>query len=103
VISPIVIDSSRCSLSTSERRSRALTRAMISAEGKRLRDVVVGPRVRARDLVELLILGLSMNDRHARGLADFLARFDAVEQGEHDVEDDQVRLLDQGEKRRKQW
>ena len=60
---------------------------------KRFGDVVVGAQLERQDLVDLLILGREHDDRHGAELANLLARFDAVEHGQHDVEHDEVRLL----------
>src|SRR5262249_30312822 len=64
------------------------------ADGEGLRDVVVGPELEAHHLVDLLATGGEHHDRGLEALApERLADLEAGELGEHDVEDEEVRLL----------
>ena len=60
---------------------------------KRLGNVVVGAELERQHLIDLLVLRRQHDDRHRAELANFLARLDAVEHGQHDVEHDEVGLL----------
>jgi hypothetical protein len=63
------------------------------ARVERLREVVVGADLEPDDLVHVLVAGRQHQDRHVGGLADPPAHLDAVDVREHQVEDDQGRLL----------
>jgi hypothetical protein len=62
--------------------------------GERLGDVVVGPQLQPHDPVYLVVLGSQHNDGHVALGPDPAADLGAVQLGEHDVQDDQVRLVD---------
>src|SRR5918997_6104406 len=61
--------------------------------GERLGDVVVGPQLQPHDPVYLVVLGRQHDDGYVALGADPAADLRAVELGEHDVEDDEVRLV----------
>ena len=62
-------------------------------KAERLRDVVVGAELEAADLVGLGAAGGDDEDRDAAELADPLDHLPAVEAGQRDVEDDEVRMV----------
>ena len=74
------------------RRSAASTRATSSGRLQRLRDVVVRAELQAADLVGLGAARGDHEDRDAAELADPLDDLPAVETGQRDVEDDEVRV-----------
>src|SRR5918997_2823205 len=63
------------------------------AHGERLGDVVVGPELEPDDPVYLVVLGGEHDDGHVALRPDAPAHLGAVELGEHDVQDDEVRLV----------
>ena len=62
-------------------------------EAQRLRDVVVGAELQAADLVGLGAPRGDEEDRHPAELADPLDDLPAVEAGQGDVEDHEVRMV----------
>ena len=58
---------------------------------ERLRDEVVGPAVESLHLAVLVPVGGEDHDRHVRELPDAAADLEAVEVGQAQVEDDEVR------------
>ena len=63
------------------------------ARVERLRHVVVGADLEADDLVDVLVARGQHQHRQVAGLPDALADLDAVDVGQHQVEDDERRLL----------
>ena len=68
------------------------------ARAERLGDVVVGAKLEAEDLVRLLRLGGQQDDRRPLPCpADVAADLESVAAGQHDVQDDGVKRLLDGE------
>ena len=57
---------------------------------ERLGHVVVRAELERENLVDFLIARGQHDDRHAAALTDLFTRFDAVQDGQHDIHDDQV-------------
>src|ERR687894_1247753 len=61
--------------------------------GERLGDVVVGPQLQPHDPVYLVVLGGQHDDGHVALRPDAPTDLRAVQLGEHDVQDDEVRFV----------
>src|SRR5215207_3493012 len=61
--------------------------------GERLGDVVVGPELQPHDPIYLVVLGCQHDDGHVALRPDAPAHLRAVQLGEHDVQDYEVRLV----------
>ena len=70
------------------------------ARVERLRQVVVGADLEADDLVDVLVARGEHQDRHLGAAAQTAADLDPVDVGQHQVEDDQRRLLALGFRQR---
>src|SRR5580700_7076466 len=65
------------------------------ARTERLGDVIVGPDLQAEHYVYLVVLGAEDDHRHAiAGSTDLAADVETREIGEHQIEDDDVRMED---------
>jgi len=60
---------------------------------ERLGDVVVGADLEAQDLVALIVARREHDDRHLAAASQAAADLDAVDPGQHHVEDDEVEAL----------
>ena len=60
---------------------------------KRLRDVVVGAELEPDHLVQLVVAGGEHDDRHRAAGAEPLADLEPIHVRQHDVEDDEIRVL----------
>ena len=63
------------------------------ADAERLGQIIVGPGVQGLDLLVFLAAGRKDHDRHLRPLADLPDHLHAVDVGQSQVEDHQIRLL----------
>jgi hypothetical protein len=63
------------------------------ADGEGLRNVVVRSELEAYDLVELVVAGGQHDDRHGAPRTQPATDLEAVELGQHDVEDDEVDVV----------